>query len=458
MTLNIAEQIADYAHSLDGGRLPPLVVHRVKQRMVDSLACALGAYGSVPARAATAMAAMVPVPAAGVLGTRLRTTPDIAAFANGTLVRYLDYNDGYMSRDPGHPSDNIPACLAVAEAEGAPGQELVAAIVLAYEVQMRLQDAAGLNRRGWDHVNYILVSMAAAASRLMKLDRRQTVQAINMALNGHIAMRQVRSGELSAWKGCSAANAARNAIFCAGLARHGMDGPSPIFEGKMGFIRQVCGEMDFDISRFGTAGNGDFRILKSLTKSFPTNGELHTAVFAAIDLRALLGNLDEVETIHIDTTDIGYRILASDPQKWRPATRETADHSLPYTVARALLDGDITLASYDPAMIADPRAAALMDRTTVAEDPAMTALFPAHLPNRVTVTMRSGQVFRREVVSGPGSVETPMTDADFDVKFRRMADGRIDRQQQDRALDFVMGLEHQTGYAALFDAMCGPQP
>lgn len=191
--MNIAEQIADYAHDLDGGRLPPLVVHRVKQRMVDSLACALGAYGSVPARAATAMAATVPVPAASVLGTRLRTTPDLAAFANGTLVRYLDYNDGYMSRDPGHPSDNIPACLAVAEAEGVPGHELIAAIVLAYEVQMRLQDAAGLNRRGWDHVNYILVSMAAAASRLMKLDRRQTVQAINMALNGHIAMRQVRS-------------------------------------------------------------------------------------------------------------------------------------------------------------------------------------------------------------------------------------------------------------------------
>ncbi|MFV3129054.1 MmgE/PrpD family protein [Niveispirillum sp. KHB5.9] len=452
--MNIAEQIARYAVTLDGERLPPLVVTRVKQRLVDSLACTLGAYGSTPAMAATAMAATVPVPAATVFGTNRRTTPDIAAFANGTMVRYLDYNDGYMSLEPGHPSDNIPACLAVAEAEGASGRDLIAAITVAYEVQMRLQDAAGLNKRGWDHVNYVLVSVAAAASRLMKLTEAQTAQAINMALNGHVAMRQVRSGELSAWKGASAANAARNAIFCASLARHGMDGPSPIFEGKMGFIRQVSGELDFDIGRFGTPENGDYRILKSLTKTFPTNGELHTAVWAAIALRPQVPDLDDIASIHIDTTDIGYRILASDPQKWRPATRETADHSLPYNVARGLMDGDIKLASYDAAMIADPMAVDLMARTTVKEDPALTALFPQHLPNRVTLTLRSGAVLVKEVVSGPGSVETPMEDADFAAKFRRMARPHIGEQAQDAVLGFAAGLEEQTGYTALFQAMC----
>lgn len=456
--MNIAEQIARYAVTLDGDRLPPLVTKRVKQRLVDSLACALGTYGSTPAAAATALAAGVPVPAATVFGTGLRTTPDIAAFANGTMVRYLDYNDGYMSLEPGHPSDNIPACLAVAEAEGASGRDLIAAITVAYEVQMRLQDAAGLNKRGWDHVNYVLVSVAAAASRLMKLSEGQTAQAINMALNGHIAMRQVRSGELSAWKGASAANAARNAIFCAQLARHGMDGPSPIFEGRMGFIAQVSGELDFDIDRFGMPESGDYRILKSLTKTFPTNGELHTAVWAAIGLRSQVPDLGEIASIHIDTTDIGFRILASDPQKWRPATRETADHSLPYNVARALIDGDITLASYDAAMIADPLAVGLMEKTTVTEDPALTALFPQHLPNRVTVTLRSGAVLVNEVVSGPGSVETPMEDVDFEAKFRRMARPHISTRDQDIVLDFAWTLEAQGTYAPLFASMCPHGP
>ncbi|WP_035707098.1 MmgE/PrpD family protein [Niveispirillum irakense] len=451
--MNIAEQIAHYATSLDGRNLPPLVVERVKQRIVDSLACILGAYGSRPAKAAIAHAATLPFQASSVFGTNLRTSPDIAAFANGTMVRYLDYNDGYMSREPGHPSDNIPACLAVAEAEGASGSDLITAIVLAYEVQMRLQDAAGLNRRGWDHVNYILVSVAAAASRLMRLTERQTVQAINMALNGHIAMRQVRSGELSDWKGSSAANAARNAIFCAQLARHGMDGPSPIFEGRMGFIAQVSGDLDFDINRFGTPENGDFRILKSLTKTFPTNGELHTAVWAAIELKAMVPDLEEIAAIHIDTTDIGFRILASDPEKWRPATRETADHSLPYNVARGLMDGDITLASYAPAQIADPRAVALMSMTTVTEDPGLTALFPQHLANRVTVTLKSGEILTREVISGPGSVETPMNDADFAAKFRRMAADHIGPDKQDAALAFVRLLEQQQDYRPLFAAM-----
>src|SRR5690606_24506875 len=202
-----------------------------------------------------------------VFGTDLRTTPELAAFANGAMVRYLDYNDGYMGREPGHPSDSIPACLALAEAEGASGAALVAAIVVAYEIQMRLQDAASLNKRGWDHVNYINVAMAAAASRLMQLDEARTEQAINIALGAHLALRQVRAGTLSDWKGCSAANAARNALFAASLARHGMTGPAPVFEGEMGFFKQVTGTFELDVEAFGNRQNGDFAILRSLTKT-----------------------------------------------------------------------------------------------------------------------------------------------------------------------------------------------
>jgi 2-methylcitrate dehydratase len=399
------------------------------------------------------LAATVPVPRATVFGTALRTTPDIAAFANGTMVRFLDYNDGYMSKEPGHPSDNIPACLAVAEAERSSGKQLIAAIVVAYEIQMRMQDAAGLNTRGWDHANYILPATAAAVSRLLKLNHRQTVQAINLALNGHIAMRQVRSGELSAWKGCSAANAARNAIFSAQLARLGMTGPSPIFEGKMGFLQQVSGDLDLDTDQFGTAENGDFCILKSKTKIFPTNGELQTAVLAALALRRRIPDLERIAAIHIDTTEIAYRITANDREKWRPATRETADHSLPYNVARALLDGDLTVASFAPDKISDPRASVLMDKTTVAEDPALSALFPRNLPNRVTVTLDSGQSLTEEVITRAGTPENPMTDADFERKFRRMAEPHLAPRAQDVVLRFVRELDSQTDYARLFGAM-----
>ncbi|MCP2636295.1 MmgE/PrpD family protein [Microbacterium sp. HD4P20] len=448
----IASRLARYALGSSADDLPTEVVACVRQRLLDSLACAVGAYDAPPVDAAIAVARAVPVPGSTILGTRMQTTPDLAAFTNGVMVRFLDYNDGYMAREPGHPSDSIPACLALAEAQSLPGAELVAAIVVAYEVQMRLQDAAGLNKRGWDHVNYVNVAVAAAAARLLMLDQTQAEHAINLALSGHVSMRQVRTGALSDWKGCSAANAARNAVFAAQLASYGMTGPSPIFEGDAGFFAQVSGRFELDVDAFGTCENGDFAIMRSLTKTFPTNGELHTAVWAAIGLRPSIPHLDDIESILIETSEFNRRVLA-DAAKWQPATRETADHSLAYNVARALIDGDIDLGSYSAEKIRDPRVRILMDTTTVEEDTALTALFPRHLANRVTVKLRSGERISKEVISGPGSVETPMTDADFERKFRRTADSHISAAAQDVVVDFTATLERQAGYGELFRAM-----
>ncbi|QOV40879.1 MmgE/PrpD family protein [Streptomyces ferrugineus] len=235
----LAEELSSYALSLSYGDLSAHAVHTAKQRLVDSLGCGLGAFDATPVRNGRAFAEAYLSPACTVLGTRQTTTPDIAAFVNGTMVRYFDFNDGYIGKEVGHPSDNVPACLAVAEAEGSSDADLLLAIVLAYEIQCGFQDAANLHRGGWDHVNYVLLASTIAAGRLMRLSQRQLTDAINIALNSHIAMRQVRSGALSQWKGSSAPNAARNGIVSARLAQHGFTGPSPVFEGQSGFKNQV---------------------------------------------------------------------------------------------------------------------------------------------------------------------------------------------------------------------------
>ncbi|PAU63947.1 2-methylcitrate dehydratase [Pseudomonas sp. PIC25] len=444
--------MAEYAYEFPSSGFSGDLIALVRNRVLDSLACILGAYDADPVQACLAYAASVPGNSS-VFGTSLQTTPERAAFANGVMVRFLDYNDGYMGLEPGHPSDNIPACIAVAQAEGADGQALIASILLAYEIQMRFQDAASLNKQGWDHVNYINVSMAAAAAKLMKLDSRQTEQAINIALSGHLAMRQVRSGALSDWKGCSAANAARNAIFAAQMARHGMTGPAPVFEGEMGFFNQVTGTFSLDVDAFATRDNGDFAIKRSLTKTFPTNGELHTAVWAGIELSKRLDDLFAIESIRIETSEFNKRVLADGAEKWRPQTRETADHSLPYNVVRALIDGDISIDSYSMKKITDPLVATLMAKTTVVEDPAITRLFPRHLANRVTLILRSGEVLVSEVLSGPGSVETPMTAEDFENKFRKMAAVHLQEEAQQAVLAFVSELDQQKGFETLFAAM-----
>lgn len=437
--MDLAEQLADYVAALGYDDLGDDVIHAARQRVIDTIGCALGAVGSEPVSAILSYAeTLAPGPATILFGGQ-KVAPETAAFANATMVRFLDFNDGYFSLEPGHSSDNIPACIAVAQAEGLGGKDVILAMVIAYEIQMRLQDAANLFRRGWDHVNFVTISATMAVGKLLRLTRVELVHALGMALNGHIAMRQVRSGELSAWKGASAANATRNAVFCAYLARHGMTGPSCIFEGEMGFFAQVSGPFALDVGAFGERENQDFHIKRARTKLYPTNGEMQTAVLAAVDLRKQIDSLDMIERIQVDTTDVGYKFLAKDPAKWRPQTRETADHSLPYTVARALLDGTITRATYDDANFADLAALSIIDKISVREDPVLAAQMPS-LANRVTITLHDGRTLTQEYGTRENS-RTGIADEEIERKFRDFARGQFEESQIRQVLDLSWSFE-----------------
>src|SRR5437773_558136 len=206
----LAEQLAEYAVGLKFEGLPAPVVHEGKRRVIDSMGCALGAWDAEPCVIARRVASRFSDErGATLLGTTHRAPPDWAAFANGCLIRYLDYNDTYLSREPAHPSDNISAALAVAEAENSGGREFIVAIVLAYEVQCRFCDAASLRARGWDHVTYGAFSTALALAKLMKLEPEKTRHAVNIDGGGCAAMRHARVGQLSDWEGVAFADAAR---------------------------------------------------------------------------------------------------------------------------------------------------------------------------------------------------------------------------------------------------------
>ena len=449
--MNLAERLAHYVTSISYDHLGDRIVQVAKQRIVDSLGCSLGAVESSPVKAIRSYVDHCPDGPSTVFFSKRKVAPEIAAFINGTMVRFLDFNDGYFALEPGHPSDNISACLAVAQAEGLSGRDLLLAIVIAYEIQMRLQDAACLFRRGWDHVNFVTVSATLAAGKLLGLSQRQLVDALGMALNGHIALRQVRSGELSSWKGASAANACRNAVFCAYLSRHGMSGPSDIFEGEMGFCAQVAGPVDLDTGRFGHSDNQDFMIMRARTKMYPTNGEMQTAVMAVVTLRKKIENLDAIRAIRVDTTDVGYKFLAKDAAKWRPTTRETADHSLPYTVARAFLDGTITRATYDNADFNDPVIHALIDKITVHEDPELAARMSS-LTNRITIWLEDGASLSEQVETNIKH-HLSLADEDIERKFRDNAGVYFSRAQTDMVLGLAWSLDAQPDLEAFMSAV-----
>src|SRR3989454_5780543 len=333
----LAEHLAEYAVGLKFEDLPAPVVHEVKRRVIDSIGCALGAWEAEPCVIARRVASQFSAErGATLLGTGNRVPPDWSAFANGCLVRYLDYNDTYLSKEPAHPSDNIPAALAVAEAEGVDGRELIVAIALAYEVQCRLCDAASLRARGWDHVTYGAFSTALAATRLMRLDVERTRHALGIAGVASAALRQSRVGELSHWKGCAFANAARHGVFAALLAREGMTGPAPIFEGEKGFEKLVSGPLDVALP------SDDFMILKTSIKFWPAEYHSQSAIEAALRLRKQIRDTEEIGSVLVQSHDAAVDIIGSEPEKWQPTSRETADHSLPYIVAVALADGELT--------------------------------------------------------------------------------------------------------------------
>lgn len=417
----LAHRVAEFAAGLDFTQLPAAVVHEVKRRVIDSLACAMGAWAAEPCMIARRVASRYGAARGATLwGTAHRAPPDWAAFANGCLVRYLDFNDTYLSKEPAHPSDNIPPSLAVAESIGASGRELIAAIALGYEVQCRLCDTASLRIHGWDHVTYVTLSSALAAGRLLRLDAERMRHAVNLAGVSAGSLRQSRAGELSHWKAGTVAHAARRGIFAALLAAEGMTGPAPIFEGTMGFEKLVShaplGELVLE--------PGSFMIMKTSIKFWPAEYHAQSAIAAALKLRTLIGPGTPVDSVLVQSHDAAVDIIGSSPEQWRPASRETADHSLPYLVAVALADGEITDRQFAPERFTDPALLALVERVKVERHAELSAIYPEAVANIVTVRLRDGRLLTERVDYPPGHAKNPLSDAQLEAKFHALADAR----------------------------------
>ncbi|HKT21102.1 MAG TPA: MmgE/PrpD family protein, partial [Nitrososphaerales archaeon] len=423
------------------GELDERTVREMKARVVDALGCALGAYGEGPVSMARRLASRIgEAGGSALLGTRASSSPPVATFVNGLMIRYFDFNDTYLSKEPAHPSDNLAPCLAVSQAEGSDGKELIAAAVAAYEVQCRLCDAADIRHRGWDHVNYGLVSSSLAAAKLMGLGVRRATHSVNIAVNGHIAMRQVRAGELSMWKGASFANAARNAVFAAMLAREGMTGPAPIFEGEMGFFKQVSGPFALDVEGFG-GRNGEFKVAETYVKYWPAEYHAQTAVWAALEVRRRVKDMKKVESVLVETHEAGYSILAKDREKWAPRTKETADHSLPYMAGMALLHGGVDNSTYDERNLRDPANLAFVRKVKVVEDGSLTGMYPKAMPNRITVWEKGGKKTSAQVDVPRGHPGNPMTRDELEAKFLRLTSGKVKEPEAKEALRRLWKLE-----------------
>ena len=437
----IVEQLSAYAAALRYEDLPREVVQQAKRLIVDTVGCALGGYASEPARIAREIADTVASSAAAtVFGSRQRSSLDMATFANGVMIRFLDFNDGYTSKgESGHPSDSIAAVLTVADAMGRSGKDAITATVLAYEVFCRICDEVDLKPLGFDHVTVGGMASTAAAARLFGLPEKRIAEAFNLGIAPNIALYQTRIGHVSMWKGCAYANASRNAVFATMLASRGMTGPAPIFEGVGGYFKAVA-RAPFKLAALGGRDH-PYKIMECSIKRYPLGQYSQTVVQAALELRAKVASADEIAEIRIETVTAAVRLMAGDPEKWTPATRETADHSMPYTVAVALIHGSVESHHFDDKYLRDPAILALAQRVKVAVSAEADQRMPEAMRCHFTLVTTAGVTHATTVDYHKGHYKNPLSDAEIEAKFRPLAAQVISAGQTDRLLEKLWQLE-----------------
>ncbi|MEM4355400.1 MAG: MmgE/PrpD family protein [Nitrososphaerota archaeon] len=435
----IAEEIAEYVSAARLSDFAPESIQAAKERIWDTLGVMFAAADAPPVMAARRVIERWPVSGgATVLGSRVKVAPHDAALVNGIMARYLDFNDTYLSKEAIHPSDMIPGIIAAGECFEASGEDLLRSVLVAYEVACAMADTVTIRDRGFDHVSNIAIGAAAGVASLLELDLERTHEAINIATVNAAALRQTRSGELSMWKGCAAAYAARHGLYSSLLAAEGVTGPKPVFEGELGYMKAVSGP--FTMPKLTSNA---VRILRTSIKWRPVEYHSMSAVEAATRIYEEAGGIraSEVDKIAIRTFRVSYNILAKDPEKWRPKSRETADHSLPYITIRTLLDGDIWLESFNHGKIHDLAFLELAEKTTVEVEPRYDSMYPGAVPNMVEVSMRDGRRYYAEVVYPKGHFRNPLTDEELRAKFTRLIRGRLTEEQTATVWEVVMVLE-----------------
>jgi 2-methylcitrate dehydratase len=444
--------IADYADRLRFADLPDEVVDHCRRTIVDTFGCALGALDAEPVTIARDLATRVSLPSgARIIGTDHRTLPELAAFANGVMVRYLDANDAYPGGG-GHPSDAIPALLAVAETHGADGPTLMTAMTLAYDVHYALWAATSLRDKGLDNVFYTTVAGAVGAAKVLGLDRARIAEAVSLAIMANVALDGTRHGNLSMWKGCAGGNAARNGVFAALLAEAGMTGPETPMAGDHG-LEALVGR--FTLPPFADAGR-PFRIAQTTLKCFASEGHSLSPISAALELSRQIA-AEDIQVVTVSTYRFAWNVIGREPEKWRPTTRESADHSMPYIVAATLIDGSFTDEVFSPERLQDPRIRALMDRIVVREDPELTRQFPDRLPCRIEIVAKNGERKTATVDYPRGHYRNPMSDEEIEQKFRSHAQRALPEERIDPALAMLWQIDTAHDLSGVFAAVSNVQ-
>jgi len=415
-------------------------VDQLKIRVLDSLGCAIGALLSQTVKSVSTLESEFGgSPVCTLIGGG-KTAPDRAAFINGALVRYLDFNDSFLSKgETCHPSDNLASVLAASEHAGAFGKEFLVALAVAYEVQCRLSEVAPVRDRGFDHVTQGAYAVAAGVSKALGLDAAKTANALAICGASLNALRVTRTGKLSNWKGLAYPFMSFCALHGAFLAREGITGPLEVFEGNKGFMDSVAGRFEINWNK------ENLEIVdRTILKKY--NAEIHSqsAIECMLSLRNMEGvKAQDVDSISVRIFDVAYKIIGGgeEGEKKLVRTKEEADHSLPYILSAALIDGKVTPEQYNLQRIMGSDVQALLKKIQVYPSKEFSSRFPNAMPCEITIHLRNGRAVTKAVDDYEGFLTRPMNIAGAIEKFTSLVSSVIDEEREKKIIDTVVHLE-----------------
>ena len=435
-----AEQLAAFVASASYDALSSLAREQLKVRVLDGIGCAIGALEGEPVRILREQIEDFDGAGHCTLIGGGRTAPDRAALYNSALVRYLDFNDSYLAKgETCHPSDNLGAVLAAAEYAQLSGRDFLAALAVAYQVQCRLSDVAPVRSKGFDHTTQGSYAVAAGVSRALRLDPERTANALAISGTAFNALRVSRTGGLSHWKGLAYPNTAFGCTHAAFLARRGITGPLQVFEGNKGFMDSIAGRFTIDWPREDLE-----RVTQTILKKY--NAEIHSqpALEGLLELRNQEGfKGEEIEKIELDIFDVAYHIIGGGEEGNKKTVRlkEEADHSLPYLLAVAALDGTVMPEQYLPERIQRRDVQELLRKVMVRASAQYSARFPGEMPCSLTITLRDGRVLRKEKKDYEGFRTRPMRWKTVLQKFDRLSEPYADLSMRREIAQAVAALE-----------------
>lgn len=457
----ISWKLAKWASELTYESLSEEAIHSAKLYLYDSFGCALGGSQQHDVKIFLEHArAMGGTESCTVFGSGFKTDPVMAAMLNALSIRAMDYNDIYWKADPSHPSDIIPAALSICEMNGLSGKDLILGVCIGHEIEMRLAEFGnpGVREYGWHHATITCVASPIVAGRMLGLSAEKIQQAIGISVSPNMCLGAVTAGKLTNMKNTVDPMSTRAGVEAALLAAGGYSGPEHVIDGKEGLVH--CFEKfggSFDLKILGdnlpTCSSCHWKIIDCGMKSFPIEALSHAPLTAMMKIVAANDlDPDTIDEIKVEVIARAADILG-DPAKYRPTSKETADHSLPYSLAVGLIDGMVTPLQFTQDRIDDQSLLPVMDKIKVVPNEEFEALFPKFQPSQVTITLSDGSSFVERVDVPKGDPRDPMTEEEIAVKFNALGTEVVGEDACRMLRDLIMAMETQTSMTELFELM-----